>query len=134
MINQADQKQLMVQYLFGELPADERSRFEDLYLKDGALFQELVALENELIDQYILGELSETERERFERSLQTSHARRKMVETARSLLAYSAAVANTMLAQAPKSNRWFGRGVTQMVKAAVVLIVIGGSFWVLLTN
>jgi anti-sigma factor RsiW len=91
MIDKASQRRLMVQYLFGELSADERAEIEDAYLNDDDAFQELVALEIEMVDRYVRGELSVPERENFERSLVSNPARCEAVKTARSLLAYSAA-------------------------------------------
>lgn len=136
MIDKAGQKRLMVQYLLGELPADERAEFEDVYLKDTDVFQELVALENEMIDEYILGELSEGQREKFERSFLANPSRRETVETARSLLAYSAAAENAVssIAIEPRRKRLYGRGMAQLATAVIFLIMLGGISWLILNN
>src|SRR5579864_1164473 len=136
MLDKAGQKRRMVQYLFGELSADERAEFEDSYLKDSEVFQDLVEMENEMIDRYILGELPEAERERFERSFPSNPARRDMVETARSLLAYSAASENAMQPRTPErsAHPWYrGRGF-QFAAATVLLGLIGGILWLAVTN
>jgi hypothetical protein len=90
MIDNAKQRDFMTRYLFGEVSAEERAEYEDRYLSDGDVFQELVALENEMIDRYILGDLSPSDRKRFEHSFLSHPERRETVEIARSLLAHSA--------------------------------------------
>ncbi|HEY5028613.1 MAG TPA: hypothetical protein VIK39_09415 [Candidatus Angelobacter sp.] len=141
MIGKAGQKRLMVQYLFGELSASERAEVEDSYLKDGDVFQELVSLENEIVDRYVLDKLSAPERQRFERSFLTNPARREMVQTAKSLLSYSAAAENAMLLSTPEPRREWWRlsrefriWGAQFGAAAAFLIVIAGMFWLLLIN
>lgn len=136
MLDKTDQKRRMVQYLFGELSADERAEFEDSYLKDSEVFQELVALENEMIDRYVLGELPQPERQRFEHSFLSNPARRDMVETARSLLAYSAASENAMQPETPERATvpWHRTWGFQFAAAAVFLLLMGGTFWLALTN
>ena len=126
----------MVQYLFGELSADECAEFEDSYLKDSQVFQELVALENEMIDRYVLGELPQPERQRFEHSLLTNPARRDMVETARSLLAHSAAPEIPMQPETPEraTAPWYRTRGFQFAAAVVFLLLMGGTFWLALTN
>lgn len=125
----------MVQYLFGELSAEERAEFEDAYLRDSTIFHELVALENELIDQYILGELSQADQTRFERSFLANPDRCNTVETARSLLNYSAAAAN---AESPKFGSkvmpWHASRVAQLAAAVVFLVMLGGISWLAVSN
>ncbi|HEY6252680.1 MAG TPA: hypothetical protein VI685_22210 [Candidatus Angelobacter sp.] len=135
MIDKAAQRPLMLRYLLGELPPDECAQFEDTYLKDSDVFQEVVALENELIDQYVLGELIPAERERFERSLPGKPARREAVETARTLLSYSAASEGATLSRTPESvqGRRASWGV-QVAAAAVFIAMIGGISWLAFTN
>lgn len=130
----------MLQYLFGELSIEESAQFEDAYLKNDNVFHELVALENETIDQYVQGGLSGTERERFEKSLLRFPARREAVETARSLLAYSATTENefsfhqsrpVQVERRPpgKYRNWGSR-----IAAAVLLVTIGALFWLIVNN
>jgi anti-sigma-K factor RskA len=141
MMDKADQKRLMLEYLFGELPADKRSTFEDTYLKDSDVFQELVSLENEIVDGYVLNKLSVPERQRFERSLLTNPARREMVQTARSLLSYSASAESEILLSTSGPTRAWWRTIrdfrisrAQFGVAAAFLIIIAGAFSLLLIN
>lgn len=141
MTDKADQKRLMLEYLFGELPADKRSGFEGTYLKDSDVFQELVSLENEIVDLYVLDKLSVPERQRFERSLLTNPTRREMVQTAKSLLSYSASAESEMLLSAPGLTKAWWRTVrdfriwrAHFGVAVAFLIVIAGAFSLLLIN
>jgi anti-sigma-K factor RskA len=140
-MDKADQKRLMLEYLFGELPADECAEFEDAYLKDGDVFQEVVSLENEIVDRYVLNKLSVPERQRFERSLLTNPARREMVQTARSLLSYSASAESEMLLSTSVPTKAWWRTVrdfriwrAQFGVAVAFLIVIAGTFSLVLIN
>jgi len=141
MIDKSDQGRLLEQYLFGELSANARAEFEDAYLKDSDIFQELVSLENEMIDRYVLGELPASEKERFDRSLLSNSARREMVETAKALLSYSAAAKSAMQISSPESKREWWRPSrefpiwgAQFGVAAVLLIAITSICWLALTN
>lgn len=75
----------MRRYLLGEMTGRERKALEREYFADPALFERLVAAENELLDQYARGRLSPRERERFERHYLSHPARRERAELARAL-------------------------------------------------
>src|SRR5712691_5110233 len=141
MIDKAEQHRLMTRYLFGEVSEEERAEFEDQYLKNSDVFQELIGLENEIIDRYVLGELSQPDSERFERSFLTHPERRETVEIARSLLAHSASVENV----SSLVDRHSGRahlGFTskpaawrmQVAAAAIFLLMTAGIFALLMVN
>lgn len=59
----------MVQYLLGQLSEQEQADLERLYLMDDALFEQLLAIEDELRDTYVRGELSRADRRAFEQRL-----------------------------------------------------------------
>src|SRR5437899_1308293 len=88
MINETEQKRFMVQYLLGEVSAEECARFEDQYQADDELFQQLAAVENDIIDAYVRGKLSGSEREQFERHFLTNPERAANIKLARSLMQY----------------------------------------------
>jgi hypothetical protein len=48
-----DGYQTVIKYLLNELSADDQARFEEAYLGDGGLFEQVRALEEELIDDCI---------------------------------------------------------------------------------
>jgi len=141
MIDKAEQHRLMTRYLFGEVSEEERAEFEDRYLKNSDVFQELIGLENEIIDRYVLGELSPPERERFERSFLTHPERRQTVEIARSLLAHSASVENVS-SHVDSHFRGERLGFTskpaawrmQVAAAAVFLLMTAGIVALLMVN
>src|SRR5260370_6274568 len=141
MIDKAEQHRLMTRYLFGEVSEEERAEFEDKYLKDSDVFQELIGLENEIIDRYVLGELPSPDRERFDRSFLTHPERRETVEIARSLLAHSASEENVS-SHVDSHSRGERLGFTskpaawrmQVAAAAVFLLMTAGIFAMLIVN
>jgi len=68
------------------LSAEDQARFEEAYLSDGSLFEQVQALEEELIENYVKGDLSGRERRRFERHYLASDQRRAKIEFARELV------------------------------------------------
>ena len=65
----ADQEKRIQQYLLGRLPEEEEAELERRYLADDALFEELLAIEDDLRDAYVRGELSMPDHEAFQQRL-----------------------------------------------------------------
>lgn len=86
MTDRANDPKLITEYLLGELSEREQERLEARYFADDALFELLLALEDELIDRYARGEITGSERRRLERHFLKSPARRKRVRFASALL------------------------------------------------
>ncbi|HKP13441.1 MAG TPA: hypothetical protein VJZ91_15075 [Blastocatellia bacterium] len=86
-----DNALLITAYLLGELSTAEQEKLEARYFLDDALFERLLATEDDLIDRYARGRMSDQERERCERHFLKSPARRKRVGFER-LLPHQAAV------------------------------------------
>ena len=59
----------MQQYLLGRLPEEEEAELERRYLADDALFEELLAIEDDLRDAYVRGELSMPDHDAFQQRL-----------------------------------------------------------------
>jgi hypothetical protein len=78
--------QIIIRYLLNELSAQDQARFEEAYLSDGSLFEQVQALEEELIENYVKGDLSGRERRRFERHYLASDQRRARIKAARDLV------------------------------------------------
>ncbi|MBO0798375.1 MAG: hypothetical protein J2P31_06090 [Blastocatellia bacterium] len=78
--------QRIIQYLLNELPEEDQVRFEDEYLEDDALFEQVRAVEEELIEDYVRGRLTERVRRLFERHYLASEQRRARLESARQLI------------------------------------------------
>jgi hypothetical protein len=78
--------QTITSYLLNELSEEDQERFEEAYLSDPSLFEQVQAQEEELIEDYVKGDLSGQERRRFERHYLASDQRRARIEAARELL------------------------------------------------
>jgi hypothetical protein len=78
--------QTIIRYLLNEMPEEDQARFEEAYIRDGSLFEQVQSLEEELIEDYVKGELSGDERHRFERHYLASDQRRARIETAKQLV------------------------------------------------
>jgi hypothetical protein len=78
--------QTIIRYLLNDLSEEDQLGFEDAYLADGSLFDQVRALEEELIEDYVRGDLSVHERRLFEQHYLASEQRRARVETARRLV------------------------------------------------
>jgi hypothetical protein len=81
-----DNDQTIIRYLLNDLSEEDQALFEEAYLRDGSLFEQVQALEEELIEDYVKGDLSGHERHRFERHYLASDQRRARIETARQLV------------------------------------------------
>src|SRR6266851_3713942 len=60
------EENLIRRYLLGQLPSEERRKFEDEYFSDVNTFEAVVAIENDLIDSYARAELRGPEKRSFE--------------------------------------------------------------------
>src|SRR5215468_6969917 len=78
--------QTIIKYLLNDLSGEEQARFEEAYLSDESLFEQVKALEEELIEDYVKEDLSARERDLFEHHYLASNQRRARVETARQLV------------------------------------------------
>ena len=83
-------EQQIDEYLFNEMPAEERERFENDFFEDDDLFFDIADRENELVDSYNAGRIKGTKLERFERSLVTLPARREKISNSKLLREFSA--------------------------------------------
>ncbi|MEW6734286.1 MAG: hypothetical protein AB1489_23370 [Acidobacteriota bacterium] len=78
----------MIPYLLGELTEAEQSQLEEHYLSDPALFEQLLAIEDELIDAYVRGELTPSQQKHFEEYFLISERRREQLEIAKAMVDY----------------------------------------------
>lgn len=63
-----EQEAMMIRYLLGQSPEEERSRVEERYFSDGAYFDELLAIEDSLIDDFVSGRMSTEQQKAFKDS------------------------------------------------------------------
>ena len=64
-----EQEAVMVRYLLGQLPEDERARVEERYFSNGEYFDQLLALEDSLIDDFVTGRMPAEQLSAFNESL-----------------------------------------------------------------
>lgn len=61
-------------YLLGDLPEEEQSALEQVFLDDGEVFEQVWAAENDLVDRYVRGKLTPAEKHLFEENYLASPA------------------------------------------------------------
>ncbi len=132
---------LIRRYFLGDLPPEERSRFEAQYLADSGFFEELLATENDLIDAYVRGELQQSERQRFEMEYFKSPLQRERVDFARALSQVADLPVQALAATqdaSPWKQVWRVLSIPHhmprwALATAVLLIGVSGS-WLMVQN
>lgn len=84
----AKEAETIRQYLLGQASVTDLSQIEERLLTDGALYEELLIIEDELVDQYVGRRLSDSERECFENHFMLTSERQGKVRFARVLNKY----------------------------------------------
>lgn len=102
----------MFAYLLHKLPESERRAFEDRWMCENHLFEQLQDAEADLLDAYARGELSGQDRERVEKYLLGTSAQRQKLH-------FAQALARTFVPPARKVNWRF----IAAIAAAVVLAI-----------
>jgi hypothetical protein len=135
----AEPRDAAIRFLLGEMPAEERERFENESIQDDDLFRRVAETENDLIDLYAMGTLSPSERERLERSFLADPERRKRLPFAQALAALPSPETSTSVhPPSPSQNppparlRWISR--VQPLAAAVLFAMAMGMSWLLFAN
>jgi hypothetical protein len=130
---------LMRRYLLGDSPLEERLYFENRYLADAEMFEELAAAENDLIDSYVRGDLTEDERQKFEALLLRSPQRREKVEFARALGQVSDLARQAVpqrLSTWTRIRRFTSlqQKMPQWALSAAAVVVVAGGSWLIVQN
>lgn len=86
MNSQANNEDLLVRYLLGEVSDEEQTRIEQLFFAEDQYFEQLLAVENELRYDYAQGKLSDNNRRRFEKRFLVSSEDRAQTSLAEALL------------------------------------------------
>ena len=81
-----EKENLIKKFLFGEMSDDERLAFEDDFLLDESLFEEVKVIEDELIEKYVREWMDSAERSKFEEHFLTTNKRREKVQFTKRLL------------------------------------------------
>ena len=139
MKSNAEEQEVIRQYLLGLLPPERLPQLEERLLSDSVLYEELLIAEDELIDQYCTNELSEAERKSFETRFLLTPERQQKIRFARTLKKYVATVEPRKLAPEPrpapvKFFSFLRNPIVASSLAAAVLLLIVGSSWVFVRN
>lgn len=131
-------------FLLGEMEAEERFEFEELFVADGELFEQINVIEGELIEKYVRGWMTPAERVAFETQFLTTDRRRERIEFSRELINQidSAVESGNSARDATFSangetlfgylRRWFLIPQIAAFSAIVLVAIVGG--WFLLRN
>lgn len=82
---QLENEKLIKRFLFGEMSEDERFEFEERFITDADLFEQIKVSADELIEKYIRGWMNPAERTKFEKNFLTTAKRRERVEFSRQM-------------------------------------------------
>jgi|SRR6185369_3500998 len=131
---------LLVRYLLGDLPEEERVEIEERAFQDQQTLRHIEAVESDLIDEYVRGGLPGRQRQQFEGRFFVSAERRRKVEFARALaqVAPEFIVKDVRTATTPARTTWprfieaFLRRLSPAagyaLAAAALLVVVGGAW------
>jgi len=134
----ADQEKRMQQYLLGRLPEEEEAELERRYLADDALFEELLAIEDDLRDAYVRGELSMPDHEAFQQRLLAAPQQRREQEFAHALRRNLQQTSAEVGPAGQGIARWksllqdvgaWPRAVLVPALTFIILILVTGSWW-----
>lgn len=109
-----------VRYLLGLSFPAEREQIESEYFEDDAVFQEMLAVEDDLIDAYARGELENEERRRFEKCFASSFRANDRVQFARAF----ADVAATTQAVETGTWRYIFQASAPLRIAAIAAVIV----------
>ncbi len=140
-----ENEQIILKFLFGEMSEDERFEFEEKFILDAKLFEEVKVVEDELIEKYVRGWLTSAETSKFEKHFLNTEKRRERVEFSRQMIAQLKAFEEKPVLIEKKEiisteesfwNKLFGAFLapkTVMAGAFAILVVAFGS-WFLYQN
>jgi hypothetical protein len=116
MTGQRQETERLRGYLLGTLPEDERDRLEVELLRDDALYEELLALEDEAVHDLATGDDLAGELGPIASRLRSTAEGRRRLAAARTLV--------EGLATGPPARRWL-----ETLAAAAVLLIVVGVVW-----
>jgi hypothetical protein len=125
-------------FLLGEMPENERVEFEEQFLLDEELFENIRVAEDELIESYLRGTLEASEKTNFEKHYLSNPKRRERVEFTRQMLEKFAAAKKTervveTVSFWEKIAAFFRQPQFALGSAvAILLLLLGG--WLLFRN
>ncbi len=138
-MNRTAEEQLLLNYLLGDLPDEERERVEERMFADDEFYEQIEAMKAELADDYARGELSSRERARYESRFLTSTNGRERLAFARAM----ARAFDEAPATASEKRLWrdsvlaffsLRAPALQFSLAAALLLLALGGGWLLWQN
>ena len=81
-----ENEEIIKKFLLGEMPETERFDFEEQFITDADLFEEIKVVEDELIEKYVRGWMNPAERSKFEQNFLTTNKRHERVEFLRQMI------------------------------------------------
>lgn len=134
-----NEKQLMKNYLLGDLSSDEQTQIEEKYFADDSFYQQLKITETELIDAYLCNELDIKEKKKFEEKFLSSKDGKQKVEMTRAFLkSINKITGEKAVLEIPVISNYKRRFVwsesktlKQFALAASLVILLGGGSWLM---
>jgi hypothetical protein len=123
MKGEADNEKLLIRYLLGALPEEQRLQVEAEFLSNDQSYERLLALENELFYDYAQNKLSPGECEQFEKRFLSSEQNRKRAMLASALMrrmSEAAPVETTEKALADRESQHFWQSLKLFFNAQSV--------------
>jgi CHAT domain-containing protein len=135
MLSNHDDQPTIRAYLLGDQDETIRQAFEQKFLTDEGLFEELLAGEDELIDQYLAGKLSEKETEMFGKNFLATAERKEKLRFGKAFKKYATAhtsedlqpgaeTARAISLRTPTRSWWQFFSASPWAVAAVAALVI----------
>jgi cytoskeletal protein RodZ len=81
-----ENEKLIKKFLLSEMLEKERFDFEERFITDADLFEQIKVVEDELIEKYVRGWMNSAERLKFEKHFLTTKKRRERVELSRQMM------------------------------------------------
>src|SRR5262249_36613986 len=126
------------QFLLGEMSEGERLEFEQNFILDEELFDDLRVAEDELIENYLRETLSETDRQKFETNFLITAKRRQQGPFTREMLEkFAAAALKKQPAESKPVSVWaslislFKQPQIALGAALAIVILLLGSWFLL---
>jgi anti-sigma-K factor RskA len=136
-MNRTAEEQLLLNYLLGDLPDEERERVEERMFADDELYEQIEAMKAELADDYARGQLRSRERARYESRFLTSangHERLAFARTMAKAFDEAPATASEKRSWRDSVLAFFSLRSPALqfsLAAAMLLLALGGGwlFW-----
>ncbi len=138
-MNRTVEEQLLLNYLLGDLPDEERERVEERMFADDEFYEQIEAMKAELADDYARGELNSRERARYESRFLTStngHERLAFARTMTRAFDEATATASEKRSWRDSVLAFFSLRSPALqfsLAAALLLLALGGG-WLLWQN